>query len=50
MEASARTDGVAWTERQIGVLDAVLRLLVEEGDRLTMTKVARRAWVVKAAD
>ncbi len=43
VEASARTDGVAWTERQIGVLDAVLRLLVEEGDRLTMTKVARRA-------
>lgn len=33
----------AWTERQIGVLDAVLRLLVEEGDKLTMTAVARRA-------
>lgn len=31
------------TERQIGVLDAVLRLLVEEGDRLTMTGVARAA-------
>lgn len=32
-----------WTERQIGVLDAVLRLLVEKGDALTMTAVARRA-------
>lgn len=31
------------TERQIGVLDAVLRLLVEVGDRLTMTGVARAA-------
>lgn len=33
----------AWTERQIGVLDAVLRLLVEAGDGLTMAAVARRA-------
>jgi AcrR family transcriptional regulator len=32
-----------WTERQRDVLDAVLQLLVEEGDRLTMTAVARRA-------
>ena len=31
------------TERQKNVLDAVLRLLVEEGDALTMTAVARRA-------
>lgn len=37
------SEDIAWTERQIGVLDAVLRLLVEEGDRLTMTAVARRA-------
>ncbi|OBQ74783.1 TetR/AcrR family transcriptional regulator [Mesorhizobium erdmanii] len=33
----------ALTERQKAVLDAVLRLLVEEGDQLTMTAVARRA-------
>lgn len=31
------------TERQKDVLNAVLRLLVEEGDGLTMTAVARRA-------
>lgn len=31
------------TERQKDVLNAVLRLLVDEGDRLTMTAVARRA-------
>ena len=31
------------TERQKAVLDAALRLLVEEGDNLTMTAVARRA-------
>jgi AcrR family transcriptional regulator len=31
------------TPRQQDVLDAVLRLLVEEGDTLTMTAVARRA-------
>ncbi|TGQ69606.1 MAG: TetR/AcrR family transcriptional regulator [Mesorhizobium sp.] len=31
------------TERQKAVLDAALRLLVEEGDQLTMTAVARRA-------
>ena len=40
MPASGET---GWTERQIGVLDAVLRLLVEKGDALTMTAVARRA-------
>lgn len=32
-----------WTPRQRDVLDAVLRLLVEEGDRLTTTAVARAA-------
>ena len=36
-------DGEALTARQKDVLDAVLRLLVEEGDALTMTAVARRA-------
>jgi AcrR family transcriptional regulator len=33
----------ALTARQQDVLDAVLRLMVEEGDQLTMTAVARRA-------
>lgn len=37
------SDEIALTERQQGVLDAALRLLVEEGDRLTMTGVARAA-------
>lgn len=36
-------EGEGPTARQQDVLDAVLRLLVEEGDRLTMTAVARRA-------
>ena len=31
------------TERQTDVLNAALRLLVEDGDKLTMTAVARRA-------
>ncbi|MBX9875717.1 MAG: TetR/AcrR family transcriptional regulator, partial [Beijerinckiaceae bacterium] len=31
------------TARQQAVLDAVLSLMVEEGDQLTMTAVARRA-------
>ncbi|KQZ13954.1 TetR family transcriptional regulator [Mesorhizobium sp. Root554] len=35
--------GEALTARQQDVLDAVLRLLVEEGDALTMSAVARRA-------
>jgi len=35
--------GAEPTERQREVLDAALALLVEEGDRLTMTAVARRA-------
>ena len=36
-------EGEGPTARQQVVLDAVLRLLVEDGDRLTMTAVARRA-------
>src|SRR5690606_22686498 len=32
-----------WTARQRDVLDAALRLMVEEGDNLTMAGVARRA-------
>lgn len=44
METALETnDGEELTERQKDVLNAVLRLLVEEGDRLTMTAVARRA-------
>lgn len=43
MHPEAGREEVALTERQQGVLDAALRLLVEEGDRLTMTAVARRA-------
>jgi AcrR family transcriptional regulator len=38
-----KDDGKAPTARQQAVLDAALRLLVEEGDQLTMTAVARRA-------
>ena len=41
--ATGSVDEAALTERQIGVLDAVLRLLVEKGDALTMTAVARAA-------
>jgi AcrR family transcriptional regulator len=43
MVALPTSEETGWTERQIGVLDAVLRLLVEKGDALTMTAVARRA-------
>jgi AcrR family transcriptional regulator len=39
-EAKASED---WTARQRDVLDAALRLMVEEGDNLTMAAVARRA-------
>ncbi|QDB99965.1 TetR/AcrR family transcriptional regulator [Mesorhizobium sp. 8] len=39
-EAKATED---WTARQRDVLDAALRLMVEEGDNLTMAGVARRA-------
>lgn len=34
---------VRWTRRQQDVLDAVLDVLVEDGDRMTMTAVAQRA-------
>ncbi len=40
---SAATEKEVPTERQQAVLDAVLDLLVEGGDQLTMTAVARRA-------
>ncbi|TIQ92181.1 MAG: helix-turn-helix transcriptional regulator, partial [Mesorhizobium sp.] len=44
LQASVDVDtSEALTERQKAVLDAALRLLVEEGDQLTMTAVARRA-------
>ncbi|RUW68856.1 TetR/AcrR family transcriptional regulator, partial [Mesorhizobium sp. M4B.F.Ca.ET.049.02.1.2] len=44
LQAGAEIDSSeALTERQQAVLDAALRLLVEEGDSLTMTAVARRA-------
>ncbi|ESX07698.1 MULTISPECIES: TetR/AcrR family transcriptional regulator [unclassified Mesorhizobium] len=44
LQASADIDtSEVLTERQKAVLDAALRLLVEEGDNLTMTAVARRA-------
>ena len=44
LQASVDNDtSEALTERQKAVLDAALRLLVEEGDQLTMTAVARRA-------
>lgn len=44
LQASAEIDtSEVLTERQKVVLDAALRLLVEEGDNLTMTAVARRA-------
>jgi AcrR family transcriptional regulator len=40
---ASNSDGVAFTARQQQVLTAALDLLVESGDRLTMTAVARRA-------
>lgn len=43
MLAQMESDGEAWTTRQGEVLDAALSLLVVEGDRFTMTAVARRA-------
>jgi AcrR family transcriptional regulator len=44
LQPAANEDGnTAPTARQQAVLDAVLRLLVEDGDHLTMTAVARRA-------
>lgn len=43
MLADPRSNGETLTARQKDVLDAVLALMVEEGDQLTMTAVARRA-------
>ena len=43
MQQALTTDDMTWSERQRAVLEVVLELLVEEGDRLTMTAVARRA-------
>ena len=42
-QAEARFDVDSLTGRQVDVLDAVLRLLVEGGGALTMEAVARRA-------
>lgn len=42
-QAAAETQAEALTARQQAVLDAVLGLMVEKGDQLTMTAVARRA-------
>lgn len=41
--AAPKDDASELTARQQSVLDAALRLLVEDGDHLTMTAVARRA-------
>jgi AcrR family transcriptional regulator len=43
VQVSLETSSGDLTARQQDVLDAALRLLVEEGDALTMTAVARRA-------
>lgn len=43
MQATHETVSEEPTARQQAVLDAVLALMVEEGDRLTMSAVARRA-------
>jgi AcrR family transcriptional regulator len=43
VQTAAETSSGDLTARQQDVLDAALRLLVEEGDALTMTAVARRA-------
>ena len=43
MNGPGDIDGDTLTARQKDVLDALLRLLVDEGDQLTMTAVARRA-------
>jgi AcrR family transcriptional regulator len=42
-DAATHSQGEALSERQQAVLDAVLALMVEQGDQLTMTAVARRA-------
>lgn len=41
--ASGEPGEESWTERQRDVLEAALELLVESGDAVTMTAVARRA-------
>jgi AcrR family transcriptional regulator len=43
LDARVKKTGMEFTERQKAVLDAALSLLVESGDGLTMTDVARRA-------
>ena len=43
MQSTVEVSETALTERQKDVLDAALALLVEAGDTLTMTSVARRA-------
>ncbi len=43
MQSAVEVSENALTERQKDVLDAALTLLVEAGDTLTMTSVARRA-------
>jgi len=43
IDTATDRQGEALTERQQAVLDAVLGLMVEKGDQLTMTAVARRA-------
>lgn len=42
-DAATHSQGEALSKRQQAVLDAVLALMVEQGDQLTMTAVARRA-------
>lgn len=42
-DIATHSQSEALTERQQAVLDAVLALMVERGDQLTMTAVARRA-------
>lgn len=42
-DTATHSQGEALSERQQAVLDAVLALMVEQGDQLTMTAVARRA-------
>lgn len=43
MNAAHPANDTKWTPRQQDVLTAALQLLVEDGDRLTMTAVAQRA-------
>src|ERR1041384_7858936 len=42
-DTATHSQGEALSERQQALLDAVLALMVEQGDQLTMTAVARRA-------